>query len=174
MAVLRVDRVAAERAPLRLGIAPELRVFEGSPLWGARVAAEQWPWTASLDGLATEASVPAGEVTSVMAQLNLARLTRLLGNPDSMTFEAGPRVGVGIGAFLVDAGPNARGADALDIYLDAAITTRWLLLGARRFRAGLAAEIGYARGPAGYADGREVTRMFGPFVSLLLDASHAL
>lgn len=172
-AVQRVDRVVAEHAPLRLGIAPELRLFGASPLWGARLAAEQWPWTVSLDGLASQASAPAGNVISVVAQLNLARLTRLLGDPNSMAFEAGPRVGVGIGAFLVDAGPSARGADALDIYLDAALTTRWLLLGARRLRAGLAAEIGYARGPVGYADEREVARMYGPFVSLLVDASHA-
>jgi hypothetical protein len=164
-----IDRT--ERASVGGGLAAELRLFEGALLWGARAQVERSAWSASADVLAGKTSVAAGDVTSVLVQMNVAHYVRLLGRPEAALVTGGPRAGAGVATFVVSEGPSARGASALDFYLDAAISARLSLRTGDAWRWALAAEVGYARGPVGRADGVEVTRSAGLFTSLLVGAS---
>jgi hypothetical protein len=96
---------------------------------------------------------------------------RLWGSPEGALLEAGPRVGAGVAVLRAEPDAMARGADALDAYFDVAVTARVSFKLGQSLRSGLGGEIGYARGPIGYADGVEVARTAGPFASLLVDAT---
>jgi hypothetical protein len=63
---------------------------------------------------------------------------------------------------------------ARDTYFDGALGIRYSFNPTRALRLGLAAEVGYARGPIGYADGVAVARTSGPFASFLLDGGVSL
>jgi hypothetical protein len=93
------------------------------------------------------------------------------GSREGSLFEAGPRVGAGIAILHAVPDGMARAADAFDVYFDAAVTARISFKWGRTVRSGVGAEVGYARGPVGYADGVEVARSAGPFASLLVDAT---
>lgn len=153
------------------GLAPQLRLFSGSLLRGGRARLHHEPWTLSADLLAASARAAAGRVTTWLVQLDAGHEAPVWGSREGLLLEAGPRVGAGI-AFL-HAVPDgmARAADALDVYFDAAMTARISFKLGRNVRSGVGAEVGYARGPVGYADGVEVARTAGPFASLLVDAT---
>lgn len=151
------------------GLAPQLRAFEGTWLWGGRARLQHDPWIGSADLLAAHRSVTAGEVTTWLAQVSIGYQARLWGSTAGPLLEAGPRGGAGIVVLHAVPHGTARGADALDAYFDAAVTTRFSLELGRAVRSGVGAEVGYARGPLGHADGVEVSRTAGPFAALLLD-----
>ena len=107
----------------------------------------------------------------VAAHASFAYHFRLLGEPEGSLLEAGPRLGAGRTFMNAEANTTARAANARDVYLDAAFGARYAFKLSSRFRLGLDAELGYARGPIGYADNLEIARTAGGFASLLVDAA---
>ena len=56
-----------------------------------------------------------------------------------------------------------RQINAEDVYVDAAASIRYAFRFGSRYTGGLSAELGYAGGPIGYADDREIVRTSGVF-----------
>jgi hypothetical protein len=168
------QRTSPVPAEWRLSVAPELRFFDTTWLWGGRALAHYGPWSAGLDLLRAQESVQAGRVSTLVVHGNFAYSFVLMGGIERSSFEAGPRFGVGRAFMAAEAGTSARAYDAQDVYLDAAFGARYLLRLSPVFRIGIGGELGYARGPIGYADDREVASTSGSFASLLVDASMRL
>ncbi|HEX2874089.1 MAG TPA: hypothetical protein VHP33_22695 [Polyangiaceae bacterium] len=166
------DRPTTRALPVewRLSIAPELRFFDTSWLWGARALVHYGAWSAGVDLLRAHVSVPAGSVTTLVVHGNLAYSFELL-RGQSSAFAVGPRLGFGRAFLTAQAASNAVAYDAQDVYFDAAFGARYSRSLSRAFRLGLAAELGYARGPIGYADDVEVANTSGAFAALFADAS---
>lgn len=170
------DRQPTGPAPAewRLSIAPELRFFNTTWFWGGRALAHYGPWSAGVDVLRAQESVPAGRVTTLVVHGALAYSFVLMGGVERPSLEAGLRVGLGRAFMAAEASMSARAYDARDVYLDAAFGARYSLRLSPVFRIGIGGELGYARGPIGYADDREVASTSGSFASLLVDASMRL
>lgn len=162
---------AGRREAWQPQLGPELRIFSGTRLWGARARVRAQRWIGGADLLTARASARAGDVTTWVVQLNAARALSLLGGGNQPRLDVEARLGAGVTLLHAAPGAGARGADALDVYLDVAVGPRASLPIAFALRLGLAAEVGYARGPVGRADGAEVARTAGPFAALLLDAA---
>jgi hypothetical protein len=168
------DRSSTKRAtaPWSLSVAPELRFFDTNWLWGGRAMAHYRVWSAGLDALRAEQNVPPGRVTTLLLHGSLAYSAVVSGRLEASRLEAGLRLGFGRTFMTAEASSAAAAAhDAQDVYLDAAFTARYSLQALPGLRFGLGAELGYARGPIGYADDVEVARTAGAFASVLLDVS---
>ena len=169
-------RAAKKHAPpddrgVRLGVAPELRFFADTTLWGmsARLQRAQWRYGAGL--LMAPEQAPIGTVWTRLVQANAAYAFPLLGEVRSLLVESGPRVGLGYAIMSVRPAAGARGYGARDWYADVAWTLRFTQGFSRAFQLGLGAELGYARGPIGYADNFVIAQTSGPFASLSLEVS---
>jgi hypothetical protein len=171
LAVTEDLRGSSNQKAWQAGLAPQLRVFSGTWLWGGRARFHHEPWTVSADLLVARSRATAGQVATWVMQVDGGYDARLWGSTEGWLLEAGPRVGVGIAILHAEPDGMARAADALDAYFDAAVTARISFKLGQAVRSGLGAEVGYARGPVGYADGAEVARTAGPFASLLVDAT---
>jgi len=169
----RDDREPATEPPpsWSLSVAPELRFFDTTWLYGGRALAHYGAWSAGGDLLRAQESVSAGSVTTLVLHGSVAYSFVLNGTPERAQLEAGPRLG--LGRTFMTAAPTAaaRGADAADVYFDAALGARYSRRISATLRLGLGAELGYARGPIGYADNMVVASSAGSFASVLLDAS---
>jgi hypothetical protein len=167
------DRPSTKRATAAwsLSLAPELRFFDTTWLWGGRVLARHGAWSAGLDVLRAEENVPPGRVTTLLLHGSLAYSPVLSAELDWSRLEAGLRSGFGRTFMTAEASSTAVANDAQDLYLDAALTARYSLHASPVLRFGLGAELGYAGGPIGYADDVEVARTAGGFASVLLDVT---
>ena len=170
---LRTDhRLTKRPSPAwSLSLAPELRFFDMTQLWGGRALARYGAWSVALDVLRSEESVPSGRVTTLLLHGSVAYSLRVSGERARSQLEAGPRLGFGRTFMTAEASSAAAAHDAQDLYLDAALTARYSLRASPLVGFGLGAELGYARGPIGYADDVEVARTAGAFGSLLLDVT---
>jgi len=167
-------RTAKKHAPpddraFRLGVAPELRFFADTTLWGmsARLQRAHWRYGAGL--LMAPEHAPIGTVWTRLAQANVAYAFPLLGEVRSGLVETGPRLGLGYAIMSVQPVAGARGYGARDWYADLAWTVRFTQGFSRAFQLGLGAELGYARGPIGYADNFVIAQTSGRFASLSLE-----
>lgn len=167
------DRPTTSAKPVdwRLSIAPELRFFDTSWLWGARALVHYGAWSAGVDLLRAHVSVQAGSVTTLLVHGNLAYSFELLRGSQRSGFAVGPRFGLGRAFLTAQAASTALAYDAQDVYFDAAFGARYSRRLAPSFQLGLAAELGYARGPIGYADDVEVASTAGAFAAVLVDGS---
>ena len=155
----------------QISAAPELRFFENNWLWGARALGHYGGWSAGVDLLRSNVSVQAGSVTTLLVHGSFAYSFELLRDSQRARFAVGPRLGFGRAFLTAEAAGSALAYDAQDVYFDAALGARYSLRLAPAFGLGLAAELGYARGPIGYADDAAVASTAGAFAALLLDAS---
>ena len=158
-------------ASWQLGLAPELRFFRTTSLWGGRALGRYAAWSAGVDFLNARQAAAPGTVATLVLHASFAYQFTLLGGAGRSLLESGPRLGAGRTFMTARANPTARAANAQDVYLDAAFGMRYAFRLASSFRIGLGAELGYARGPIGYADNLEIARTAGPFASLMLDAA---
>jgi hypothetical protein len=163
----RPEPPAKETRRWQVGLSPELRSFRTTTLLGGRAFIRYSRWSLGLDVLTANDAVPAGSVRTVTPHASVAYALPLWRLPGTALLEAGPRLGAGRTFMDVTAGDQARAGNAEDVYLDAAILARFALDWASSWRVGLAGELGYARGPIGYADDRVLARTSGLFASLL-------
>lgn len=166
------DRPSTKRAAATwsLSLAPELRFFDATWLWGGRAIVAYGAWRAGLDVLRAEENVLPGRVTTLLLHGSLA-YSPVVRELEWSRLEAGLRLGFGRTFLTAAASSGAAAHDAHDLYLDAALTTHYSLQASPVLRFGLGAELGYARGPIGYADDVEVARTAGAFASVLLDVT---
>jgi hypothetical protein len=115
--------------------------------------------------------VPPGRVTTLLLHGSLAYSPVVSGKLEASRLEAGLRLGFGRTFMVAEASSGVAAHDAQDLYLDAALTSRYSLQVSPVLRLGLGAELGYAHGPVGYADDVEVARTAGAFASVLLDVA---
>ncbi len=159
------------RAIWQLTLAPELRFFQTTSLWGARALGHYGAWSAGIDLLSARQSALPGTVSTFVVHASCAYGFRLLGEPAGSLLEAGPRLGAGRTFMNAQANAIGRAASAQDVYLDAAFGAHYSFKLSAAFRLGLGAELGYARGPIGYADNLEIARTAGGFASLMVDGA---
>ncbi len=164
----------AEKGDWRLGIAPELRLFAGTSLGGAHVSLERGRWRAGAGLLMARKQAPAGHVWTRLVQTSVGYSLPLLSNGRGSVLETGPRIGVGYTFMSSSARNGAKEHDARDWYLDAAWTARYQAAVSGWLRLGLGAELGYGRGPIGYADDVVLARTAGTFASISLSGSLSL
>jgi hypothetical protein len=157
------------RAIWQLTLAPELRFFQTSSLWGARALGHYGAWSAGLDLLNAQQSAPTGSVSTFVVHASCAYGFRLLGEAAGSLLEAGPRLGAGRTFMIARANATGHAASAQDVYLDIAFGARYSFKLSSAFRIGLGTELGYASGPIGYADNLEIARTAGGFASVMLD-----
>lgn len=164
------------RAPrrFRVGVALEARFFDGTTLWGGELwlAHSRFRYGAGL--LTAQSDTFSGSVWTRLVQASAAYAFPLLGNPGGSALESGPRLGVGHTFMSVQPSPFAVAHDARDWYFDAAWGARYSAAVSKSFELGLGVELGYGRGPIGYADDLVVARTSGAFASLRLDGSLSL
>ena len=163
-------RTSSLPARWRLSVAPELRFFGTTWLWGGRTLAHYDAWSVGVDLLRARQSVHAGSVTTLVVHGSFGYSFVLAGG-ERARFEAGPRLGVGRAFMAAEATTSASAYDAQDVYFDAAFGARYSLRLSPLFRLGVSGELGYARGPVGYADDLEVASTSGMFAGLFVDAS---
>lgn len=161
-------------AAWRLSLAPALRIFDTTWLWGGRALVYYGGWSAGVDLLRAHAKVQAGSVTTLVVHGTFAYAFELLEQGQRSALEAGPRLGLGRAFMTAEAAASARAYDAQDVYCDAAFGVRYSLRFSPVFRVGVGAELGYAAGPVGYADDLEVANTSGTFAALLIDVSAKL
>jgi hypothetical protein len=161
-------------APWRLSLAPQLRFFDTTWLWGGRALAHHGAWSAGIDVLRAQESVQAGSVTTLLVHGTFAYSFAVMGGGEQSALEAGPRLGIGRAFMAAQATASALAYDAEDVYVDAAFTVRYSRRLSPVFRFGLGGELGYAGGPVGYADDLELASTSGAFAALLIDASVGL
>jgi hypothetical protein len=154
--------------PWQVALAPELRFFQASPLWGARALVRYRGLSGGASFVTTSTSVPAGAVVTRTAHA-LVGYAVPVWRADTTRLEAGARLGAGRTFFSASASASNRAADAQDVYLDAAAGLRGSFRLAPRWSAGLGVELGYASGPIGYADNEEVARTSGVFAGAAFD-----
>lgn len=155
----------------RLAFAPELRFFPHTFLWGARaqLARAHFRYAAGL--LLATSHASAGRVLTRLVHGSVTYAFPVLGQVPRSLLETGPRLGVGYTFMSARASGNASANDARDWYADLAWTLSYSSPISRSLRLGLGAELGYGRGPIGYADNLVVAQTSGPFASLLLECS---
>jgi hypothetical protein len=175
--VAPVDRPPADtraRPRWRLGFAPLLRLFDGTSLWGAQVqlSRARFRYGAGLLMARTESSP--GSVWTRLAHATVGYAFPLLGEAQRATLESGPRLGFGYTFLNAEGRAGVVAYDARDWYLDAAWTARYETALSGSLRLGLGAELGYGRGPIGYADDVPIARTSGVFASVTLDGSMPL
>jgi hypothetical protein len=158
----------------RLGLAPVLRVFDGTSLGGLHVRVSRGRWSFAAGGLFARSQVRSGVVWTALAEASVGYGIPLLASASGATLETGPRVGVGYTWMNTQVAPGAVGHDARDFYLDSAWGARYSAPISSALQLGFGAELGYARGPIGYAEGLVLTRTSGPFASLSFDGSLAV
>jgi hypothetical protein len=172
------DQVRPPLSPARVGwglsLAPELRFFQTTSLWGARALVHYGAWNAGGDFLNARQSASPGTVATFVVHVSCAYRLALLGSPEGSLFEAAPRLGAGRTFMNAEANATGHAASAQNVYLDAAFGARYSFKLSSALRLGLGAELGYARGAIGYADNLEIARTAGPFASLLLDGAARL
>lgn len=166
------DLEVATSLPTEWGVslAPQLRFFDASWLWGARALVHYGAWSAGVDLLRSQVSVKAGSVTTLLVHGTFAYSFELLPRSQRSAFTIGPRLGFGRAFLTAQAAPSALAYDAQDVYFDAALGAHYAFRISPAFRLGLAAELGYARGPIGYADDVVVTSTAGSFAAVLVEA----
>jgi hypothetical protein len=160
----------AER-PWRLSLAPELRIFRTTQLAGGRALLRHGRWGVGFDILAASASVSAGSVRTLTPHVSVLYAWPVWGSRDAGLWELGSRIGAGRTFMSATSSALGRASSAEDVYVDAAAITGYSLRVGNRWRVGLAAELGYAQGPIGYADNQEIARTSGPFAALLADVA---
>jgi hypothetical protein len=166
------DRQRAKpTATWSISLAPELRFFDTTWLYGGRGLVRYGAWSTGLDVLRAEESVSAGSVTTLLLHGSVAYSFVLSGGLERPQLEASPRLGLGRTIMTAVPTATARGNDAADVYFDGALGARYSLRVSPLFRLGLGAELGYARGPIGYADDLALASTAGSFASVLIDAS---
>lgn len=174
----REDESDLESAPLReispiwrLGLAPRVRFFDGTSLWGAEahLARARWRYGAGLLMARQEAAI--GTVWTRLLHTSAGYGYPLWGHSGGSVLETGPRLGLGYTWMSAQPTSGAIAFDARDWYLDLAWSARYSAVVSGTFRLGLGAELGYGRGPIGYADDVVIARASGPFASLALDGS---
>jgi hypothetical protein len=158
----------------QLSLAPELRFFQTTTLWGGQAAVRRGRWAAGLHLLTAQRSVLAGSVTTVTPHASVAYFLPLFGRSEGALFEAGPRLGAGRTFMTAEASAVGKASNAEDVYLDAAAQASYSLRFMSVWRAVLGAELGYAHGPIGYADDLVIARTSGPFASVWLEGALAL
>jgi hypothetical protein len=169
--------VSAERAPpptnqaARLALAPELRWFAHSTLWGARVALERERFRYHAGLLLGASHAAAGSVWTQLVHAGAAYAFPVLGAAEGSRLETGPRLGLGYTFMSAQASAHAQGFDARDWYADAAWAVGYRATISRSVGLRLCAELGYGRGPIGYADDVVIAQTSGPFASLSLEGS---
>lgn len=155
----------------RVGFAPVLRLFEGTPLWGAQVQLSRARIRYGAGLLMARKEAPAGSVWTRLVHASVGYALPLLGEAQRATLESGPRLGLGYTFLSAEGRGRVLAYDARDWYLDAAWTARYEAALSGSLRLGLGAELGYGRGPIGYADDVPLAQTSGVFASLLLDGS---
>jgi len=158
-------------AEWRLSFAPELRFFDTTWLWGGRALVYYGGWSAGVDLLRAHESVQTGSITTLVVHGTLAYSFQLMRGGQRSAFDAGPRLGLGRAFMTAEAASFARAYDAQDVYFDTAFGVRYSLRLSPVFRLGVGAELGYARGPIGYADDLQVVSTSGTFAALFIDVS---
>lgn len=168
----RTDR--PHKGPLpahwRVSLAPELRFFDTTWLWGGRGLAHYGAWSAGVDALRGQTSVQAGSVRTLVIHGSVGYSLVIAGGERS-AFETGPRLGVGRVFMAAEAEASAQAYDAEDLYFDAALGARYSWRLSSVLHLGLGGELGYARGPIGYADDLPVASASGMFAALFIDTS---
>jgi hypothetical protein len=169
----RVPKIPAPvRAPAwRLGLSPELRYFERTALWGARAQLERARFRYGVGLLMAPTEVAAGRVWTRLVHASGTYALPLWGDAERSLVESGPRVGLGYTFMSVRASADSIGQDARDWYADLAWTARFTAALSRSVRLSFGAEVGYGRGPIGYADNVIVAQTSGPFASAFLQSS---
>ena len=173
----RASAPAAKKHPpsddraYRLGLAPELRFYAHTTLWGMSTRLQRANWSCGAGLLMAAEHAPIGAVWTRLAQANAAYAFPLLGEVQASLIETGPRLGLGYAIMSARPAAGARGYDARDWYVDLAWTLRFTKAFSRALRLSLGAELGYARGPIGYADNVIIAQTSGPFASLALEVS---
>jgi hypothetical protein len=155
----------------QLTLAPELRFFQTTSLWGARALANYGAWSAGVDLLTARQSAPPGTVSIFVVHASCAYHLRLFGEAEGSRLEAGPRLGAGRTFLSAQANATGHADSAQDVYLDIAFGARYSFRLSSALRVGLGAELGFARGPIGYADNLEIARTAGGFASLMIDGA---
>lgn len=155
----------------RLGIAPGLRFFQGTRLWGGELQLARAGWRLGGGLWMARNTATSGAVWTRLVQASVGYGFPLLSNAGGSLLESGPRLGVGHTFMSVAPRNGAQGHDARDWYFDGAWTARYSSAISTRVRLGLGVEIGYARGPIGYADDARIAQTSGPFGSLVFDGS---
>jgi hypothetical protein len=158
-------------AAWRLALVPELRFFSHTSLWGARAQLERARFRYTVGLLASLRQAPAGSVWTRLAQVSAAYAFPLSGEARRSLIETGPRLGLGYAFMSARAAADATATDARDWYADVAWALRYSTTVSRSVRLGLGAELGYGRGPIGYAGNVVIAQTSGPFASLLLEGS---
>jgi hypothetical protein len=155
----------------RLAMMPELRLFSHTTLWGARAQLERARFRYAAGLLVAPSQAPAGSVLTRLAHVSAAYAFPLLGEAGRSLIEMGPRLGLGYTFMSARADATATATDARDWYADVAWAARCSRTISRSVRLGLGAEIGYGRGPIGYADNVVIVQTSGRFASHLLEGS---
>lgn len=161
-------------AQWRVSLAPELRFFGTTWLWGGRALAHYGAWSAGVDALRGQTSVQAGRVRTLVVHGSVGYSLVSIAGGERAAFEAGPRLGVGRAFMAAEANASAQAYDAEDVYFDAAFGARYSRRLSSVLRLGLGSELGYARGPIGYADDLPIARASGMFAALFIEASMRL
>jgi hypothetical protein len=167
---------AADRAPARrqssrqwqVALAPELRFFQTSLLWGARAVLRYRGFSAGAVILTTRTAVPAGSVVILTPHAVLGYSLQLW-NSEAAELDVGPRLGAGRTFMNATASSSGRAISAQDVYVDAAAGLRYSFRIAPRWSCGFSAELGYASGPIGYADDQEIARTSGLFAGAVFE-----
>jgi hypothetical protein len=155
----------------QLSLAPELRAFETTTLWGAHAALRRGRWSAGLHLLTGQSRVEAGKVAILTPHASASYSLPLFGTPEDALLEAGPRLGAGRTFMTAEASAVGRANSAADVYLDAALLASYSLRLSPAWRGSLGAELGYARGPIGYGDDIVIARTSGLFASIWLEGA---
>ncbi|RYZ02540.1 MAG: hypothetical protein EOO73_31365 [Myxococcales bacterium] len=154
-----------------LGVAPQLRFFGGTALWGAQVQLSRARLRYGAGLLMTRTQASSGSVWTRLAHLEAGYGFSLWRSAVGAALESGPRLGVGHTFMSARSTGAATAYDAHDWYLDAAWTARYQLELSGSIRLGLGAELGYGRGPIAYADDVLIAQTSGPFASVTLDGA---
>jgi hypothetical protein len=154
---------------LRVGLSPQARLFDGTWLWGGELwlAHSRLRYGAGL--LLARSTSVSGTVTTRLVHATAGYAVPLLESAGGSVLESGPRLGFGHTFMVVQPSGGAVGRDAHDWYLDGAWGARYAGRVSKTLTLGFGVELGYARGPIGYADDLVVARTSGPFASLTVD-----
>lgn len=156
----------------QVGLAPQARFFKATSLWGVRLQLSRGRFRFGAGYMTARSEAPAGSVSTSLTHSSAGYAFPLLGDPERTVLESGPRVGAGFTLMSARANEGGTAYDARDWYLDAAWTARFQAALSASLRLGLGAELGYGRGPIGYADDVVIARTSGPFLSVLVDVAY--
>jgi hypothetical protein len=167
-----VSPVPARR--LCLGLSPQARLFDGTWLWGGELwlAHSRFRYSAGL--LLARSATASGTVTTRLVHASAGYALPLLESAGGSVLESGPRLGVGHTFMAVEPSGGAVGRAAHDWYLDGAWGARYSGKISKTLALGFGVELGFARGPIGYADDLVAARTSGPFASFTVEGALSL